>query len=449
MSGALTLQEASQFIEEDHSRLLHSPLVEAEAFYRLRNYPKQIADSLHHALAKIPRSLAYVLHENAAYVNPAVEAFYLRDPIAMRPLQTTSSRDHVFPPNDLVATLVKFTKVGYAQLKSQHFSAPPSWAGVSAEQVSAKLKAQAETGMKLTCGFEMLMSDPQNQDTKAVREIKLLLEDIATGEDELPSDNAMSTWTKREDDEAWLDINFEDLEKELGGKATGDTTRPSGGFGDKSAEENLRKMVARFEDFLNDDDAGSEGAQCLDEMDNDDDDGDSEEGNSISSEDEDKEVSFDEAQFATMMREMMGVPAETEAAASNADRNPDQPPHLNTDESSDAEATSEEEEIRRLTQLMEAELKDAGALQIDRASKVKELQKQRLERNQDNLAADDSDHESGDENDGVNIDYNLAKNLLESFKSQAGMAGPGGNLMGLMGLQMPRDEDDAGKRYET
>lgn len=38
---------------------------------------------------------------------------------------------------------------------------------------------------------------------------------------------------------------------------------------------------------------------------------------------------------------------------------------------------------------------------------------------------------------------NLARNLLESLKSQAGMAGPGGNLMGMLGLGMlPRDEDD-------
>jgi hypothetical protein len=42
----------------------------------------------------------------------------------------------------------------------------------------------------------------------------------------------------------------------------------------------------------------------------------------------------------------------------------------------------------------------------------------------------------------LDVDFNLAKNLLESFKSQTGLQGPAGNLMGIMGLQLPRDEDD-------
>jgi hypothetical protein len=105
-----------------------------------------------------------------------------------------------------------------------------------------------------------------------------------------------------------------------------------------------------------------------------------------------------------------------------------------------------------------------------------------VKRNTDKESKDEIDEEIG-------IDFNLAKNLLESFKSQgkiisiphphlsfvqelgarklpgsfhssqkpsspdprwsleidfksqAGMAGPGGNLLGLMGMQLPRDED--------
>jgi hypothetical protein len=32
--------------------------------------------------------------------------------------------------------------------------------------------------------------------------------------------------------------------------------------------------------------------------------------------------------------------------------------------------------------------------------------------------------------------------MLKAFKGQAGMAGPAGNMMGLMGVQFPRDADD-------
>jgi len=208
---ALTLREACTCIEEARSQLLHSPIIEAEAFYRLRNYPKQINGSLHHAVVHVPRNLAYILHQSAAYISPAVEAFYLRDPIALRPLQAQSENDLVFPPKDLVTMVVKFTKVGFAQVKSQRFSAPAAWTSVLSARKSEQSRAQTELGMKVTSGFEMLVSDPQNQDHKVVREIKLILGDLAEGEDQLPSDAEISQWGMVEDDEAWLDVNFEDL----------------------------------------------------------------------------------------------------------------------------------------------------------------------------------------------------------------------------------------------
>ena len=53
---------------------------------------------------------------------------------------------------------------------------------------------------------------------------------------------------------------------------------------------------------------------------------------------------------------------------------------------------------------------------------------------------DDEDVELADESQSS--EYNLIKNFLESFKSQAGLAGPVGNLAGRLqpGWQIPRDE---------
>lgn len=42
----------------------------------------------------------------------------------------------------------------------------------------------------------------------------------------------------------------------------------------------------------------------------------------------------------------------------------------------------------------------------------------------------------------VDLDLNLAKNLLESFKSQGGLPGPGGNLLSRLGIVLPKDDDD-------
>ncbi len=41
----------------------------------------------------------------------------------------------------------------------------------------------------------------------------------------------------------------------------------------------------------------------------------------------------------------------------------------------------------------------------------------------------------------VDVDANLVKNLLESYKAQAGLAGPASSLYGLMGIRLPDDAD--------
>jgi hypothetical protein len=51
---------------------------------------------------------------------------------------------------------------------------------------------------------------------------------------------------------------------------------------------------------------------------------------------------------------------------------------------------------------------------------------------------DSSDDEDRDKE--TSIDYTLMKNFLESFKSQQGLPGPVGNLIGRLGWQLPRDE---------
>ncbi|MCJ1390833.1 hypothetical protein MMC18_003694 [Xylographa bjoerkii] len=435
---ALTLREARTCIKEARSQLLHFPTIDAEAFYRLRNYPEQINGSLHHAVVHLPRNLAYILHESAAYISPAVEAFYLRDPIALRPLQAQTQKDLVFPPKDLVTMVVKFTKVGFAQVKSQRFSMPAAWASVVSTKDSEKSRAQTEIGMKITSGFEMLMSDPQNQDHKVVREMKLILENIDVGDDQLPSDAEISRWGMVEDDEAWLDVNFEDFENELSGTRQ---RAPGPGFGDKFAQEDLQKMVARFKDFLDDDEAGSEGAEYLDDMDNDNDEDEGHVSEDSSSEEEDGVVGFDEDKFATMMREMMGMHPDTEDDQSNAGGGAragiaGDVRAYGTDPST----KGEELEILRLSQAMEAELKAAGALQLDSVAHgsglngVKTKIKGGIE-----TATEEEDSRDEDDNDrDLNIDFNLAKNLLESFKSQFGAAGPGSSIMG---MRLPRDED--------
>lgn len=456
-SEKLSLQDARKVILSEAERLLRSPSIEAEAFYRLRNYPIQIKDNFHHALVTVPRKIAYLLHQKPSYISSAVEAFYLRDPIASRPLRAKDSTNLIFKTDDLVSISVKFTRVGYAQLKSQEFPTPSTWVGSLPKKDDSKAYSRAETGMKLSCGFEMLLSDPQNQDKPTVREMKLVLEDLISGDEEMPTDEAIETWDKREDDENWLNISFEDLEGELGGKRKGEPTK-AGDFGDKAAQENLQRIVSQFEKFLNDDTAGVEGADLIDETDSDDDLDEEDSDEDLSSEGEDKEASFDEEQFARMMREMMGMPPAAEG--------PDPVsrgvgPIANASRVEEIESESDEEEeddeIQKLMQRMESELNEHGALDLDptprkmaameqtNKGKGKGKGKVKVAESPSKVIRGISNESSNDlSNSEDDVDVNLAKNLLESFKSQSGMAGPGGSLMGMMGMRLPRDEGDGG-----
>lgn len=445
-SNIMTLSGAVHILRSAADTVIHSPLIEAEAFYRLEKYPEQIQDAMHYAMVTIPRRLAYVLHELPKAIAPAVEAFYLRDPVSQKPLTSTTANSLSFPATDLVNLSVKFTKVLYAQLKSQQFSPPAAWRSLltasekeavsGSSQDAQKKHFMIELGMKVTCGFEMLAVGAAESNNRTTRELALLLEDLAEdGASALPSDADIASWKDftRTDDDSWMNINFEDFERELNGKS--DVTKAKS-FGDTSTQADLRKIVSRFEAFLNDDKAGIDGAE-FDEMDEDDDDSDSDE----ESEGEDRNVSFDEEEFARMMREMMGLPAESVAEASKGSLKTPAADAITMEED------SEDEEIRQLSEQMAAELSEHGALNLNPAPKQLKAHhgkgKERAVEDSSRTAAEGLDDEES-ENEEVDIDYNLAKNLLESFKGQAGLMGPVGTMLADMGIRLPRDEDEDG-----
>ncbi|TPR10034.1 Glycosyl hydrolases 43 family protein [Aspergillus niger] len=394
----ISLSDAKKIIMEEPGRLMRSTMIQEEAFYRLRNYPQQINENLHSAFVTIPRKIAFLLHQKPAYISAAVEAFYLRDPIALRPLRSKDADSFIFKPEDFVTVSVRFTRVGYAQLKSQDFPVPKSWNDKLPTTDDQKAYDRAEIGMKLACGFEMLLTDPQNQDKTAVREMKLILEDLDTGDEQLPTDKDIEAWDKRQDDEKWLDISFEDLDRELKGKGKDKDGRPlaEGTFGDANAQENLQRIVAQFEN-----------------------DG------------EDKEASFDEEEFSRMMKEMMGMPSGGSGLPGSS--RPSKP--RGRVEELDSESEDDTEQIKELSKQMEAELKGTGVLDLNRKPKTAG-DKQALADTKSGEAEDD-DLPELDEDD---IDINFAKNLLESLQGQGGAAGPAGNMLSMMNLAMPKDD---------
>lgn len=59
-----------------------------------------------------------------------------------------------------------------------------------------------------------------------------------------------------------------------------------------------------------------------------------------------------------------------------------------------------------------------------------------------NSNSDEEDSAAGDSGmTPVDVDLNLVSNILESYSSQAGLAGPASNLLQSMGVQLPDNTD--------
>ncbi|KAI5288369.1 hypothetical protein KEM52_001185, partial [Ascosphaera acerosa] len=115
------------------------------------------------------------------------------------------------------------------------------------------------------------------------------------------------------------------------------------------------------------------------------------------------------------------------------------------EELSDSEDDLTPEDIEKLSKQFEAELRPSGVLthsQTKQAIKGKSERKgkgkmvQGTTTTTTTTTSTTSDSEEGLDDEEIN----LARNLLESFSSQAGTAGPSSNLMGLMGMRFPQDD---------
>ncbi|EPE03671.1 sgt1-like protein [Ophiostoma piceae UAMH 11346] len=527
---SVELADAVQVIRTVPNSLVHTPALEKEAFYRLNKYPKHVSSSIYHTRLILPRKIAFVLHDRPRAIAPAVEAFVARDPISTKkifgPTTTNTESDKSstpcqhqlqFPPTDLVVISTKFTRVLYAQIRGQRFTPPNGWpAAFSAfcekallsdtensepkqkgkEKAASpdeqtpdleKLKVMVELSMKLTCGFELMASTVDTSNNRIVREVGLVLEDLADDEGaatELPSDNEIQAWKDfdREDDDSWLNIDFDDFERELdsgrnevgqtrsatkGGGPTAESATPKqsgpvdvgAGFGDAGVQTDLRRIVSQFQAFLNDKDAGIEGAE-FDEMDEDDEDDDDDEYEDEDDSDEDNGdgIDFDEDEFNRLMREMMGLPpADNAPQVANKTTTPtttsaaEKTAESKTSGLAGDDDADDVEGILNLAAQFEAELKGHGALKVNPpkskgkdTSSTKEIavgEQGRSALTHSSMAAE-VDSDSDDDDGEVDVDFNLAKNLLESFKGQEGMAGPAGNILSMLGMTLPRDNDD-------
>ncbi|CAI2171851.1 14211_t:CDS:10 [Funneliformis geosporum] len=458
-TGKLSINKAVEMIRNDNINTKAEIIVQRVAFGKSDEFPQKILQNIHHARCHIPRKIAHVLHQNPQLLASAVEAFYTRDPIALKACQRMEN----FPPSTSITVTVKFTKTLYAQMLSQRFYPPKPFR--LPDGTSEKFKA-SELGMKVACGFEILCTDkyytklatsssdmivetyPFNEDpdwklfrdklvkrnyyrgevegSKRYKQLDQIAKQqyIETLDDEskykitpfeqinqllrnpmIPDD--VLTSITIEDDDSWMNIDPKQLEELLNERERSheEINKETKEFmkGQKNSVD-LTNMIDAFEKFIDFEGAGVEGAEFLEQT-----------------------LGISEEEYRKLSNEK--VKQET-----------DKVPVIIQEKQSDtytAPISNEEMDIdmNEYMQAMEAELS---------TSKISESFIHSSNEEKGRVSSTKKDEEESDEElyKPVDVDLNLVKNLLESFKSQEGLPGPFGNIINRLGNVLPKDEDD-------
>ncbi|XP_060238030.1 protein ecdysoneless homolog isoform X2 [Meriones unguiculatus] len=148
-----TIQQALSIISAHPDVVLASESIQAAVDRRIRGYPDKVEASRHRAHCFLPAGIVAVLKQRPRLVSAAVQAFYLRDPIDLRACRIFKT----FLPETRIMASVTFTKCLYAQLVQQKF-VPDRRSGYSLPPPSHPQFRAYELGMKLAHGFEILCS---------------------------------------------------------------------------------------------------------------------------------------------------------------------------------------------------------------------------------------------------------------------------------------------------
>lgn len=468
-----TIQQALSIISAHPEAVLASESIQAAVDRRISGYPGRIEASLHRAHCFLPAGIVAVLKQRPRLLSAAVQAFYLRDPIDLRACRVFKT----FLPETRIMTSVTFTKCLYAQLVQQKF-VPDRRSGYGLPPPSHPQYRAYELGMKLAHGFEILCSkcSPHFSDSKKSlvtasplwasfleslkrndyfkglmegsaqyqeklemaknyfqlsihrpesslamspgEEILTVLQTLPFDIDELKTEEAD---LPPEDDDQWLDLSPDQLDRLLQDAAGRKESQPG-----PQKEEQQDYDVAQVSDSMK---------AFISKVS-------THKGAELPRDPSEAPITFDADSFLNYFDKILG----TQPLESDSDD-----PDLD-----DFECLDSEDDLG--FEALESEsLKGAlGSLKSYMAQMDQELAHTSMGRsfstrrrlNKDPLsqtANDNSDEEDAGAGDcaveAVDVDLNLVSNILESYSSQAGQAGPASNLLHSMGVRLPDNAD--------
>ncbi|XP_035694606.1 protein ecdysoneless homolog [Branchiostoma floridae] len=451
---------------------------------RIGSYPEKMHALFHHAHCYLPPGVVAVLNHSPALVAPAVQAFYERDPLDMKACRAMKH----FPTDSCVRARVRFTRCLYGQLLQQRFT-PDKRSGWTVPPPSHPDHPAWDLGIKLACGFEILccrspgspsVTDDSSQvsDVRWQRYLSFLTEkgyfkselegskrykellqsahrhyqETATVScdrscppsvdhgQEVLNILRTSTWDLKQlqaagkhleppDDDSWLAMTPGDLDAMLE-EQYGGFYRKSGDLGEASST--LGNMVDSMKAFV--DNVSSHDGAEFPRM------------------DEDQPVDFDVDSFSQAMERILGL---TNGRIDEDDEDEDD--GLMESESDSSEESEDEGEYEigadgstedtAMTDYMDQMDQELARTNVGKSfekepSQVKTAAPKDLPMGAANSNKQEGDIEDEDDVTPVNVDLNLVKNLLESYSSQQGLAGPATNILGTMGVKPPEDADE-------
>ncbi|KAJ2777976.1 hypothetical protein H4R18_004876 [Coemansia javaensis] len=401
-AGGMGLVCALDAVADAGTPTLAPAAAEDAAFARLSRYPDKIRESVHRARCKVPVAVARALAAEPQLIAAAAEAFFARDPAQMRACE----RMEQFPPEPSATVMVRFNRVQYAKLVSQNgrtpaaFRLPPPDSGAEYRAAVLGMKVGAAAAFlrqleRLGCSA----GAPMDEGALAAQAAHVLGR-LAADDGPLAGDGGAgsSSSSSDDDDESWLALDGDGLDAAMRGA---ESVLQDSGEPAARMSAGLQDMLGSFEALLAAD-AGIDGAT------------------------------------------MAGGPADDECA-----------------EGSDEDVDLDADDVLRA--LMDA----VGADVLEPAADMRRAAGERQGGSDAGIVdvMDAMDRElsatrvgesfarggpgAGEGLADVDVDLNLVRNMIESFRAQEGLPGPAGTLLGQAGIRLPPPGDDAsGSEHE-
>ncbi|CAN7024076.1 hypothetical protein IGI04_024073 [Brassica rapa subsp. trilocularis] len=448
---------------------------------RVSGYPDSAWRSMHRVRVRVPVSVAHVLRHVPVLISLAVEGFYDRDVDSMK--HAAKMEKFLSKEKELVVVNVKMSRAMYAQLVQQKFQAPSCYPMPSVSDREAY--AEAEIGMKIACGMEMMYQErkKEGEDGRGSgwskykenleksgyfegllcgsKEYKRLMENAEEYYQKSSSVSRtreiMSAPVRRIDEILALSYSEDDFKGPEVAVSDSDSWLYDGEDELNSVLQERQKEMEFYNEKKERKQKGKEkeeGGSSSDANVNNFDLGDisksmeqfiqkvsSYKGAEVPQNRDFKEVNLDADRFMKDIESMLGSQGGQEEADDDSDGSEGSSMDMDFEDDSEGEDPNDDEKeafMESYSGAMNEELKNST---LDKSFEhVNQLSSK--QNGESSKTTEEKEEDDDDEFTPIDADFNLVKNLLESYSSQQGLPGPASNLLGLMGLQLPKDSND-------